>query len=192
MIEESFAKQLAYSELEEHKIRWNHTEHVVALAKRLAIHYGMDSRKAAVAGYLHDATKYWSIKKMKSVISAYYSNDFISSWPEPTLHAVSGAAFARSNGVEEEDVLLAILFHPTGRKQMSLLEKILFVADYAEESRAFENKDIAKTAFVDLDKAVYDILQGKMSHLSRHSEKISSNSLEALAYYQNLMNGGME
>ncbi len=192
MIEVAFVKELAYSALEKHKARWNHTEHVAALANRLALHYGADPRKAEIAAYMHDVTKYWPVEKAKQVAATYYSTEFIDSYPQPTLHAISSAAYAKSQGIEDEDIIHAILFHPTGRKQMSLLEKILFVSDYAEESRSFYNQDIAKTAFVNLDKAVYDILLGKMKHLKQSSQTISSNSLEALAHYQNLLNGGME
>ena len=83
-----------------------------------------------------------------------------------------GAFYAREKyGVEDDDILSAIEFHTTGRPAMSLLEKIVFVADYIEPNRRAlpEIEQIRREAFTDIDVSVVHILRNTLSYLSNEN-----------------------
>ena len=88
------------------------------------------------------------------------------------LHAKLGAFYAHEKyGVEDDDILSAIEFHTTGRPAMSLLEKIVFVADYIEPNRRAlpEIEQIRREAFTDIDVSVVHILRNTLSYLSNEN-----------------------
>mgnify|MGYP003307565747 CR=1 FL=1 len=90
--------------------------------------------------------------------------------------------------VMDEDVLNAIRFHTTGRPNMSLLEKIVFIADYIEPNREkFGGLDEARRlAYLDLDKAMAYILENTIEYVKARGRLLHPLSLEALEYYKNL------
>ena len=106
------------------------------------------------------------------------------------LHAKVGAFYAKEKyGVEDVDILSAITYHTTGRPNMSLLEKIIYVADYIEPHRKKLPRldEIRKIAFIDLDRAIYMILENSLSYLESGNEKIDSKTEETYRFYKNVM-----
>ena len=96
-------------------------------------------------------------------------------------HAVSGAAFLKINfNIQDEDILNAVRFHTTGRAGMSLLEKVVFVADMISDDRTFEEADkVRKIADESLDKAVCLSSVLSIDFLIKKLVKISPSTLDA-------------
>ena len=126
-------------------------------AVRLAKRWGESEEDAAEAGILHDITK-------KLVLSEQYGiiNDTYETANVKLLHAKTGAALARDLFNISDRVYSAIRWHTTGKPDMTLLEKIIYMADYIEPNRDFPGVDkLRKLAYEDLDAAM--VLGLKMS-----------------------------
>ena len=105
------------------------------------------------------------------------------------LHAKLGAYVARKKyHVTDEDILSAIQYHTTGRTNMSMLEKIVFVADYIEPNRykAKNLAEIRKMSFADIDEAVYMILRDTLAYLKSNPKTIDTTTNDAYKYYKEI------
>ena len=103
------------------------------------------------------------------------------------LHAKYGAWLAvHKYHIKDEEVINAIRWHTTGRPKMTLLEKIVFTADYIEprRDRAEDLPFVRSLAFKDLDECVYQILKGTLKYLEGKGSFVDSVSKEAYAYYK--------
>lgn len=139
--------------------RWKHTEGVMQASVELAERYGGDSQKADLAALLHDVAKYWPIDRQVAVIRDNQEHGLsqeLLNYDKQLLHAEVGAFVARRDyGVEDQEVLDAIRYHTSGRKDMTLLDKIVCLADYIEPGRDFPGVDtIRELAKHNLDEAL--------------------------------------
>lgn len=173
--------------------RFEHTLGVEYTAAALAMRYGCDIMNARMAGLLHDCAKCLTDKKRLSICKKNHipvsalekKNPFL-------LHAKVGAYLARNKyGINDSDVLNAIRYHTTGRQEMSLLEKIIFVADYIEPCRkhAPNLQEIRKRAFLDLDDALLKILEDTLNYLKDSAGDIDPMT-EATWIYMSRHNSG--
>lgn len=176
--------------------RYRHTVGVQYTAVSLAMSHGCDLQQAALAGLLHDCAKYLSGEELRKECDRHgiVCSDVEKRQPE-LLHAKVGAYYARKKyGMEDREVLSAIRYHTTGRPEMSLLEKIIFTADYIEPHRKMLPvlPQIRKTAYRDLDEAVYLILKSTLEYLRGGDQKenkgreVEEHSLRAYQYYEKL------
>ncbi len=137
--------------------RFAHTMGVAETAKSLAVMWGADSSLAFLAGLVHDCAKELpysvTIEKLRQ---NGYTFDGSEREFSMLLHAPCGAVVAKELfGVENSAVLNAVRYHTVGRPDMSLLEKIIYVADFIEPTRSFAEAEILRElAYSDLDKAV--------------------------------------
>lgn len=135
--------------------RYIHTLGVEYTSVCLAMKYEADLEKAELAGLLHDCAKELPAEKLIKICSDHGEKISTMEFKQPfLLHGKAGACLARNKfGVEDEDVLDAIRYHTTGRPAMTLLEKIVFVADYIEPNRkkADNLTELRHLAFEDLD-----------------------------------------
>lgn len=166
--------------------RYEHTLGVEFTAASLAMRYGCDIKKAQIAGLLHDCAKCITDEKRISICrknrismtELEKKNPFL-------LHAKVGAHLASEKyGIKDPDILNAIRYHTTGRQGMSLLEKIVFVADYIEPCRkhAPNLQEIRKLAFIDLDQALLKILEDTLSYLRNSDGDIDPMTEAAWQY----------
>lgn len=169
--------------------RFEHTLGVEYTAAALAMRYHQPIIDAQIAGILHDCTKCLSDNKQLKICE---ENNIkiteIESRNPFLLHGKTGALMAKTKyGIENEDILNAIRFHTTGRQGMSVLEKIIFVADYIEPGRnKAENLGIIRgMAFENLDKALVKILEDTLSYLKNTDGEIDSMTEITLQYYKN-------
>jgi nicotinate-nucleotide adenylyltransferase len=152
----------------------------VALAKR----WGADEADAARAGILHDVTKALDGPLQLTLCAEYGTilTDFGKKYPK-TLHALTGSLVAERIFGENRAVVEAIRHHTTGKADMNLLEKIIYVADYMEPNRDFPGvEDLRRLAFTDLDEALKLGLEMTLEHLKRQGAEVSPESREALAF----------
>jgi len=193
MITPQEAKSVASLYLSQNPHRLHHVEMVAKLAFELAGHYHVSTDHALIASYLHDITKYLNNNQANQLLSKYYSLDELSIWPLPTRHSLTGMIIAKEKfQVDDEDILNAILYHTTGRPNMSMLEKIIYVSDYAESSRDFETESIREVAFIDINQATLSVLLRVHNHLIETNQTIMPLSKEAILFYQNQILGGNE
>jgi predicted HD superfamily hydrolase involved in NAD metabolism len=113
--------------------RYEHSLGTADCAKELAIKFGLDSEKAYVAGLLHDCAKCFSNEKMLNIIENNLTIEEEEKTNFKTLHAPVSAYVAKKEfGVEDEEILSAIRWHTIGKLEMSVFEKIIFLADKIE------------------------------------------------------------
>jgi len=149
--------------------RMEHSLGVEYTAACMAMVHGADVEKARIAGLLHDCAK--GLPTKEKLEKARKHGLPVSKYEEKNpdmLHAKLGAFYARYKyDVMDEDILDAICYHTTGRPNMTLLEKIIFVADDIERNRKTlkEMEEIRREAFTDLDKCVVHILKNTLDYL---------------------------
>ena len=153
-------------------------------AVALAQHWGANVTDAARAGILHDITKAIDGPLQLTLCNAYgrILSDFSRKYPK-TLHALTGSLVAERIFGENAAVVSAIEHHTTGKADMSLLEKIIYVADYMEPNRNFPGvEQLRHLAFTDIDGALKLGLEMTLEHLNRQGNEVSPESRAAHAW----------
>lgn len=162
--------------------RFTHAVGCAQTAVTLARRYGADADNAARAGILHDITKALRGKDQFALCERFGIPCLKQCVPD-VLHGYTAAAAAREIFGENEDVCSAIYWHTTGHGNMTILEKILYLADYMEPNRDFEEvhtlRDLAEN---DLDKALLYGLELSIRDLTRRGKIIDPNSAEAYEF----------
>ncbi|WEK53104.1 MAG: bis(5'-nucleosyl)-tetraphosphatase (symmetrical) YqeK [Candidatus Cohnella colombiensis] len=136
--------------------RWKHTLGVVESAIELAKRYGGDVQKAELAALLHDYAKAWEIGRMEQIIREQELPPELLVYDKELWHAHVGAwAVQNEHGIDDEEVLDAIRYHTSGRVQMTMLDKIVCLADYIEPGRDYPGVNkLRKLAEVSLEQAL--------------------------------------
>ncbi len=153
-----------------------HCVNVMNTAADLAARYKEDVEKAKIAGLLHDCGKLLSqnIKNLE--------------------HAGLGAEIAKSKyGVEDEEIIDAILCHTTGKENMTMLDKIIYIADKIEPNRKYEGlEEIRELAYSNIDRAVIKSLENTFKYLKSKNEDIDNQSLVSYEFLKNSFNSIQE
>lgn len=126
--------------------RYNHSLCVADEARRLAVKYGCDSEKAYLCGLLHDITKNATAEEHLNIFNNFgiMLND-VEKNAEKLWHAISGAAYIQHIlGINDSEVITAVRYHTTARAGMSLLEKILYLADFTSADRDYDDVEIMR------------------------------------------------
>ena len=164
--------------------RVNHVLGCRDTAVELAKRWGANETDAGRAGILHDITKALDGPLQLTLCAEYGTilNDFGKKYPK-TLHALTGALVAERIFGENEAVVSAIRSHTTGKADMSLLEKIIYVADYMEPNRDFPGVDeLRRLAFSNIDAALKLGLEMTLEHLKRQGSEVSPETRDALLF----------
>lgn len=129
-----------------------HTLNVGILSCKLAAIFGADVDKALIAGAVHDCAKELPMDVQKDLAYKVSGDTFVE---DKLLHSPAGAYYAKEYfGIDDEEILDAITYHTTGKGDMTVLEKIVFLADKIEPARTYTDlTDIRAMAVTDLDKA---------------------------------------
>lgn len=169
-------KQIALSLVKEKLTnqRFTHTIGVVETAARLAKKYGADSKKVEIAAIFHDVAKCMPIKELKTIMEENNLSLDLLEYNKELWHAPVGAFLTeREYGINDRDVLQAILFHTSGHEEMSLLDKVIYVADYIEPNRNFPGVERAREiAFEDLDQALLFALKNTITFLIEKEQTV--------------------
>ena len=175
------------------EMRFWHTLGVMYTSASLAMRYGVDIEKAQVAGLLHDCAK--CIPNDKKLKICKQNNIPVSDIERKApflLHSRLGAYIASEKyGIKDPEILNAIEFHTTGRAQMTMLEKIVFTADYIEPMRnkAANLASIRQMAFEDINLAVYTILKDTLTYLEKEKICLDNQTIVAYNYYKKQIEG---
>ena len=155
--------------------RYVHSAGVAASAYILAEKYGYNPKKAELAGWLHDCAKEMKLEEMQDIIDEQnlQVDEYMRS-SRALLHGPAGSIMAKTiYGIKDRDIQNSIFFHTTGRPQMELLDKIIFLADYIEPSRDFPGINIIRrNAQKNLDTAVLSAYDATIRHLLDQKEYI--------------------
>lgn len=168
--------------------RYEHTLGVMYTAESLAMRYGADMTKAAVAGLLHDCAK--CIPNAQKLKMCKKNGIEITAMEEKNpslLHAKLGAYLAETvYGVTDPEILSAIRWHTTGKADMSLLDMIVYMADYIEPNRdkAPNLKEIRKLTFENMEEALYQVLEGTLHFLGDRPEMIDPTTKISYDFYK--------
>lgn len=172
--------------------RAQHTYNVAKLAVELARMYGVDTQKAELAALLHDIMKQQPDDIMLHRARQSDIIEKIDSKPMPVLHGFAAADYARREmGIEDEEILMAIKSHTCGRKNMTDIEKVIYLADMLSEERNFPEKEpLLALARQNLDIAMQQALKDSINWLKERGGEIDRDSYEALEYFTALNHGG--
>lgn len=170
--------------------RFHHTLGVMYTCAALAMAHDCPIADAQLAGLLHDCAK--CIPNKKKLKMCGENNIPVTEFEKEhpfLLHAKLGAFVAKDKyGIRKKEILSAIAFHTTGKPDMSLLEKIVYIADYIEPARnkAPNLTEVRKLAFEDLNECMYAILRDTLTYLDKNPDDVDSATKDAFAYYDTL------
>lgn len=168
--------------------RFNHSIAVAEMSKTLASIYGADKDKAYLAGLVHDCMREADADEFDMFVS---ENNIqlseLESGSQNLWHAVLGAKFAETViGINDNEVLNAIRYHTTGRADMSLLERVVYIADCTSADRQYNGVEaMRELAQTDLDKAVLSALNFCVEDLKRRNIVIHPDTLSAYNHFLN-------
>ena len=168
--------------------RYHHTLGVMYTSASMAMRYDVDVQKALYAGLLHDCAKCIpSDKKIRLCEKYGLPVSSVEKENPSLLHARLGAYLAHEKyGVKDEEIIYAIESHTTGRPGMSMLEKIVYIADYIEPGRnkAADLPRVRKLAFEDLDACMAEILCDTLKYRSRVGGPLDPSTQLAYEFYR--------
>lgn len=145
---------------------YDHCVSTMNEAEKLAFHYGADVEKAKIAGLLHDCGK----KMTKG--------------SDNLTHSKIGANFAEEVfKVHDKEILNAIMYHTTGRENMTMLEKIIFMSDKIEPDRKYKGVEkLRKKAYDDIDDAIIMSLESTIEYVKVRNLDLDDDSLKTLKF----------
>ncbi|TYR82342.1 HD domain-containing protein [Priestia megaterium] len=169
--------------------RYIHTVGVMETAIELAKRFGVDEKKAELAAIFHDYAKFRPKEEMKRIIIKEQMAEDLLTYNTELWHAPVGAYLVeREIGIKDQDVLNAIKYHTSGRVNMTMLDKVIYVADYIEPGRKFPGVDDVRTlAKEDLDAALIQALKNTISFLMKQNQAIYPDTIKT---YNDLVLGG--
>lgn len=165
--------------------RYKHVLGVAETAKKLAALNEIDENAAEIAGLAHDVAKNMSKEDMYNVIK---ENNIILSEVEKRnkslWHSIIAPVIAREKlGIENIEILNSLRWHTTGKENMTVLEKIIYIADMIEPTRDFPGvEELRKITFEDLDNGVFAGLNQSMKFLLEKNQLMDENTVKARNY----------
>ncbi len=169
-------------------MRYEHTLSVSYTCIALAMRYGYDMQKAELAGLMHDCAKHFSDSELIAKCEKHGVALTEAEIQAPAvIHAKYGAWIAEHRyGIQDREILDAICCHTTGKPDMTMLDKILYIADYIEPRRdkADNLERMRWLAFRDLDQTMFEILDGTLQYLKRKGSAVDPMTLEAYCWFE--------
>ena len=172
--------------------RYEHTLGVMYTAASMAMRYDEDVEKALLAGLLHDCAKCISGENKIKLCNKYHLSVSEVEKKNPSLlHAKLGAFLAaKKYHIKDKDVINAIAGHTTGCPNMTLLDKIIYIADYIEPGRKElpNMAEVRKLAFTDINECLYRILEDSLVYLNSKNISVDPMTEKTYLYYKNKLN----
>lgn len=171
--------------------RYQHTLGVMYTAASMAMRYDVDVLKALYAGLLHDCAKCIPNDKKLHLCGKYgFTVSDIERENPSLLHAKLGACLAHEKyGVTDKEIIHAIESHTTGCPAMTMLEKIIYIADYIEPGRRElpNMADVRRLAFQNIDECLYRILKDSLVYLNSRKIAVDPMTQKTYDYYKKEM-----
>lgn len=170
------------------KERYQHTLGVMYTAASLAMRYNENMEEALLAGLLHDCAKYCSVKDQIKLCKKYDLELSSAELEVPALiHSKLGACIAEKEyDVDNVRILDAIRYHTTGRPDMNMLEKMIYLADYIEPGRKMipPLPEVRRLSFTDIDQAVCVCAEATLNYLKAAGRAIDPMTAQTYAFYK--------
>lgn len=149
------------------KKRFSHTLRVRDTAVELAQTYGVSIERVEIAALLHDYAKERPVRELRHLILTHPLPKDLLNYSEELWHGPAGAILIENElGIKDQQILDAVCYHTTGRPFMSLIERIIFVADYIEPCRNFQGlEEIRKVAYENITQATMLVLKQTIRYL---------------------------
>lgn len=182
-------KKLKSSNNPRFETRFYHSLGVAKACVELAINIGLSEEmqeKAYVTGIIHDYCKYEKLSTYKSICELNNLDIEVTQEFKPIYHSILAPYIIKSElKIDDKEILDAISCHAMGKPNMNDLEKILFLADYIEQTRVGEHfMKARKIAFENIDKGVFFVCKNVLSYLVSSSSYIHPMSVETYNYYK--------
>lgn len=162
--------------------RFYHSQCVAEEAARLARRYGADVEKARLAGILHDIMKDTAPEEQLKILtdSGIILTD-AQRRNRKLWHALSGAVYLREKlGIEDREIVEAVECHTSGKGNMTLLDKVLFVADYISADRDYPGvEEMRRLADQSLEEAMVEGIRYTVDELMGQNLPVAAESIEA-------------
>ncbi|MBC8014598.1 MAG: bis(5'-nucleosyl)-tetraphosphatase (symmetrical) YqeK [Sporomusaceae bacterium] len=162
--------------------RLQHSIGVSKTAESLAARFGCDKRKAGISGLFHDLAREVPVNELLPRCQAFgiVVNDIESAEPI-LLHGPLAAKLAHAEfGIDDAEMLQAILLHTTGGPNMTVLDKIIYLADVIEPGRTFKGVEkIRKAALTNLDKALLASIDQSIRYIVKEGGLIHPATIAA-------------
>ncbi|WP_338944340.1 bis(5'-nucleosyl)-tetraphosphatase (symmetrical) YqeK [Fusobacterium nucleatum] len=160
--------------------RFTHTLGVVEMSEKLAKIYNANIEKCKVAALLHDICKEMNMEYIKNICKNKFINELSEEDLENNeiLHGFAGAYYVKNElGINDKEILNAIKYHTVGAKDMTLLEKIVYIADAIEYGRNYPSVvEIREETFKNLDKGILMEIEHKEEYLESIGKKSHPNT----------------
>ncbi|WP_067727353.1 bis(5'-nucleosyl)-tetraphosphatase (symmetrical) YqeK [Oceanobacillus damuensis] len=172
--------------------RFQHSLRVAETAVKLAGLYNVSPAKAEIAAVFHDYAKYRPLEEMKHwIVKSTLPKDLLLYHHELWHGPVGALLIQAEHGIADREIQEAIQYHTTGRANMSMLDKIIYLSDYIEPGRNFPGVDeVREMAGKDLTKACWMASRNTIDHLMRKQGTIYPDSFYAYNDLTNKLNGG--
>ncbi len=160
--------------------RYEHTVRVTDTAISLARHYKLDVKKIEIAAIFHDYAKYRNPNEMKRwVLSEQLPQDLLEYGPELLHGPVGSIMIEKEVGIKDPEIQSAIYYHTTGKRNMSLFDQIIFIADYIEPGRSFPGvEEVRSVVYHDINKACWLAARNTIEFLMEHEQPIYPDTFQ--------------
>lgn len=166
--------------------RYRHSLGVAETAETLAKAYGLNVPKAKFTGLVHDIAKCYQVDEMDNLIRKYgISDEYLGN--VALAHSKVGTAILREEfHIDDEEILMGVSSHTTGRAGMSLFEEIIYVADAVEPNRDYPSASrLRKAARKDIDGVCLELMEFTIRTIEAKGRKLDSETVEAYRYIKN-------
>lgn len=169
--------------------RFNHSEGVVKRAIEYAKIYDIDVETVKIVAIAHDIAKELTKEQEEEIITKYNVElDDFEKENHNLVHAKLGAEICKNKYGFTDDMVNGVKYHTTGRAGMSLLEKIIYLADATDENRKYESEYYVNTIKENIDKGMVEVSKWVINHLIENERKIHIDSIKCYNYYLNKIN----
>lgn len=168
--------------------RFDHCKGVQLMAGELAEHYGLDRKKAELAGLMHDCTKNLPVDEMLRLCDELGCElDWVTKNEHKLIHAPLGAYYAKEVfGIDDDEIFDAIYYHTTAKENMSLFTKIIYIADVVEPNRKYDMiEEIRQLAFENIDLAIIRVIDYTIKKIIENNRMIHPKTINARNYLIN-------
>ena len=157
--------------------RFNHSKSVAHVAYRLAKIHNLDFSKAYIAGILHDIAKGIDKDESLSLMKEYYP-EFLDIGAYAYHQFLGEMVVKETFNINDDDILAAIKYHTTGRKEMGWLEKLIYVSDKIEPSRPYDSSDFIKAMEEDFNSGFLTVLKANKEYLMAKNKSLDNRLTE--------------
>ena len=161
--------------------RYKHVLRTEEMAVKIGKQYGIDEKRLRIAALLHDYAKEEKLENLQKICKKHYGKE-VENYLDMNeiLHGFAGAILAKEEfGIEDKDILEAIKYHTVGKRELSILGKIIYMADAVEEGRDYPGvEELRDIALKNLDEAILMELQQKLEYLLKKEIRIHLNTVD--------------